>query len=164
LNVYENVELPLTYRGMKSTERKERVMAALEKVGMAHRAKHLPSQLSGGQQQRVAVARAVAGSPSILLADEPTGNLDPRTSLGIMQLLYRIYRAGTTVLVATHDAHMVDRMRRRVIELQGGRIIRDEASGLYAQKEQTTDEFSDMLDDAYHQLGRDFGSEPRPGY
>ena len=76
LNVYENVELPLTYRGMKSTERKERVMAALEKVGMAHRAKHLPSQLSGGQQQRVAVARAVAGSPSILLADEPTGNLD----------------------------------------------------------------------------------------
>jgi putative ABC transport system ATP-binding protein len=76
LNVYENVELPLTYRGMKSTERKERVMAALEKVGMAHRAKHLPSQLSGGQQQRVAVARAVGGSPSILLADQPTGNLD----------------------------------------------------------------------------------------
>ena len=80
LNVYENVELPLTYRGMKSTERKERVMAALEKVGMAHRAKHLPSQLSGGQQQRVAVARAVAGSPSILLADEPTGNLTRKTA------------------------------------------------------------------------------------
>ncbi|MEA2182785.1 MAG: cell division transport system ATP-binding protein, partial [Solirubrobacteraceae bacterium] len=98
------------------------------------------------------------------------GNLDPRTSLGIMQLLYRIYRAGTTVLVATHDAHMVDRMRRRVIELQGGRIIRDEATGLYAQKEQTTDEFSDMLDRAYGQLGRDqplgldeLDRDPSPG-
>jgi putative ABC transport system ATP-binding protein len=86
LNVYENVELPLTYRGMKSTERKERVMAALEKVGMAHRAKHLPSQLSGGQQQRVAVARAVAGSPSILLADEPTGNLDSKNGEAVMEL------------------------------------------------------------------------------
>src|SRR5258705_7783807 len=87
LNVYENVELPLTYRGMPSSERKERVMAALEKVGMAHRAKHLPSQLSGGQQQRVAVARAVAGAPSILLADEPTGNLDSKNGEAVMELL-----------------------------------------------------------------------------
>src|SRR5262249_56318231 len=85
LNVYENVELPLTYRGMKSTERKERVMAALEKVGMAHRAKHLPSQLSGGQQQRVAVAPAVAGSPSILLADEPTGNLHSKNGQALQR-------------------------------------------------------------------------------
>src|SRR3970040_339484 len=87
LNVYENVELPLTYRGMKSAERKERAVAALEKVGMAHGAKHLPSQLSGGQQQRVAVARAVAGSPSILLADEPTGNLASKKGEAVMQLL-----------------------------------------------------------------------------
>src|SRR3982751_3906262 len=94
LNVYENVELPLTYRGMKSTERKERVMAALEKVGMAHRAKHLPSQLSGGQQQRVAVARAVAGSPSILLADEPTGNLDSKHGEAVMELLRAAARPG----------------------------------------------------------------------
>ena len=89
LTVYENVELPLTYRGMKSAERKERVMAALEKVGMSHRAKHLPSQLSGGQQQRVAVARAVCGSPSILLADEPTGNLDSKNGEAVMELLQR---------------------------------------------------------------------------
>ena len=94
LNVYENVELPLTYRGMKSAERKERVMAALEKVGMAHRAKHLPSQLSGGQQQRVAVARAVAGSPSILLADEPTGNLDSKNGEAVMELLRELHREG----------------------------------------------------------------------
>ncbi len=99
LNVYENVELPLTYRGMKSAERKERVMAALEKVGMAHRAKHLPSQLSGGQQQRVAVARAVAGSPSILLADEPTGNLDSKNGEAVMELLRELHREGR------HDLH-----------------------------------------------------------
>src|ERR671921_2330510 len=97
LTVYENVELPLTYRGMKSTERKERVMAALEKVGMAHRAKHLPSQLSGGQQQRVAVARAVAGSPSILLADEPTGNLDSTNGEAVMELLPAVQRQGGTI-------------------------------------------------------------------
>ena len=92
LTVYENVELPLTYRGMKSAERKERVMAALEKVGMSHRAKHLPSQLSGGQQQRVAVARAVCGSPSILLADEPTGNLDSKNGEAVMTLLQELHR------------------------------------------------------------------------
>ena len=103
LTVYENVELPLTYRGMKSAERKERVMAALEKVGMAHRAKHLPTQLSGGQQQRVAVARAVAGSPSILLADEPTGNLDSKNGEAVMELLRELHREGATICMVTHD-------------------------------------------------------------
>src|SRR5689334_23644418 len=103
LTVYENVELPLTYRGMKAAERKERVMAALEKVGMSHRAKHLPSQLSGGQQQRVAVARAVCGSPSILLADEPTGNLDSKNGEAVMSLLQELHREGATICMVTHD-------------------------------------------------------------
>jgi cell division transport system ATP-binding protein len=110
----------------------------------------------------VSVARAFVNHPPHLLADEPTGNLDPHTSLGIMQLLYRIYRAGTTVIVATHDSHMVDRMRRRVIELQGGLIVRDEASGLYAQREQSTDEFSDMLGGAYRADPRRMPDPPAP--
>jgi putative ABC transport system ATP-binding protein len=113
LNVYENVELPLTYRGMKSTERKERVMAALEKVGMAHRAKHLPSQLSGGQQQRVAVARAVAGSPSILLADEPTGNLDSKNGEAVM------------ICMVTHDPRYA-RHADRSIHLFDGRVVEED--------------------------------------
>src|SRR5580765_3679161 len=96
LTVFENVELPLTYRGMRAAERRERANAALERVGMAHRAKHLPSQLSGGQQQRVAVARAVAGQPSILLADEPTGNLDSKNGEAVMDLLQELHRAGAT--------------------------------------------------------------------
>src|SRR5947209_769374 len=99
LTVFENVELPLTYRGMKAAERKQRVEAALERVGMAHRAKHLPSQLSGGQQQRVAVARAVAGEPLILLADEPTGNLDSRSGEAVMDLLRELHRAGATTVI-----------------------------------------------------------------
>ena len=97
LTVFENVELPLTYRGMRAAERKQRVTAALERVGMAHRAKHLPSQLSGGQQQRVAVARAVAGSPSILLADEPTGNLDSKNGEMVMDLMRELHRGGATI-------------------------------------------------------------------
>jgi putative ABC transport system ATP-binding protein len=97
LTVFENVELPLIYRGMKSAERRERVNAALERVGMAHRAKHLPSQLSGGQQQRVAVARAVGGQPSILLADEPTGNLDSKNGEAVMDLLRELHRGGATI-------------------------------------------------------------------
>ena len=97
LTVYENVELPLTYRGMRPSERKDRVMQALDKVEMAHRAKHLPSQLSGGQQQRVAVARAVAGQPSILLADEPTGNLDSKNGEAVMQLLRALHDEGSTI-------------------------------------------------------------------
>src|SRR5436305_9429757 len=103
LTVYENVELPLTYRGMNSGERKKRATEGLDRVGMAHRAKHLPSQLSGGQQRRVAVARAVGGQPSILLADEPTGNLDSTNGEAVMELLREMYRAGATMCMVTHD-------------------------------------------------------------
>jgi cell division transport system ATP-binding protein len=153
--VYDNVAYALSATGARRKEIRAKVPDVLRLTGLSTKLHNYPDQLSGGEQQRVAVARAFVNHPPLLLADEPTGNLDPHTSLGIMQLLYRIYRAGTTVLVATHDSHMVDRMRRRVIELQGGRIIRDEASGLYAQRDQTTDEFSDMLDHAYGELGRD---------
>ncbi len=124
LNVYENVELPLTYRGMKSTERKERVMAALEKVGMAHRAKHLPSQLSGGQQQRGAVARAVAGQPSILLADEPTGNLDSKNGEAVMELLRELHREGATICMVTHDPRYAAHADRGV-HLFDGRVVEE---------------------------------------
>ena len=103
LSVYENVELPLTYRGMRPSERHDRAMEALEKVEMVHRAKHLPSQLSGGQQQRVAVARAVAGQPSILLADEPTGNLDSKSGGAVMDLLQALHDEGSTICMVTHD-------------------------------------------------------------
>src|SRR4051795_591404 len=103
LTVFENVELPLTYRGMKAAERKQRAEAALERVGMGHRAKHLPSQLWGGQQQRVAVARAVAGEPLMLLADEPTGNLDSRSGESVMELLHELHRAGASICTVTHD-------------------------------------------------------------
>jgi putative ABC transport system ATP-binding protein len=127
LNVYENVELPLTYRGMKSAERKERVMAALEKVGMAHRAKHLPSQLSGGQQQRVAVARAVAGSPSILLADEPTGNLDSKNGEAVMELLRELHREGATICMVTHDPRYA-RHADRSIHLFDGRVVEEDGN------------------------------------
>ena len=127
LNVYENVELPLTYRGMKSAERKERAMAALEKVGMAHRAKHLPSQLSGGQQQRVAVARAVAGSPSILLADEPTGNLDSKNGEAVMELLRELHREGATICMVTHDPRYA-RHADRSIHLFDGRVVEEDGS------------------------------------
>ena len=127
LNVYENVELPLTYRGMKSAERKERVMAALEKVGMAHRSKHLPSQLSGGQQQRVAVARAVAGSPSILLADEPTGNLDSKNGEAVMELLRELHREGATICMVTHDPRYA-RHADRSIHLFDGRVLEEDGS------------------------------------
>jgi putative ABC transport system ATP-binding protein len=127
LTVYENVELPLTYRGMKSTERKERVMAALEKVGMSHRAKHLPSQLSGGQQQRVAVARAVGGSPSILLADEPTGNLDSKNGEAVMELLRELHREGATICMVTHDPRYA-RSAERSIHLFDGRVVEEDAA------------------------------------
>jgi putative ABC transport system ATP-binding protein len=130
LTVYENVELPLTYRGMKSSERKERVLAALERVGMAHRAKHLPSQLSGGQQQRVAVARAVAGQPSILLADEPTGNLDSKNGEAVMELLRELHRGGATICMVTHDARYASHAER-TIHLFDGRVV-EESVGLTA--------------------------------
>ena len=134
LNVYENVELPLTYRGMKSAERKERVMAALEKVGMAHRAKHLPSQLSGGQQQRVAVARAVAGAPSILLADEPTGNLDSKNGEAVMELLRELHREGATICMVTHDPRYA-RHADRSIHLFDGRVVEEDGSKHRGEKE-----------------------------
>jgi putative ABC transport system ATP-binding protein len=127
LTVYENVELPLTYRGMKAGERKERVMAALEKVGMSHRAKHLPSQLSGGQQQRVAVARAVAGHPSILLADEPTGNLDSKNGEAVMELLRELHRDGATICMVTHDPRYA-RHADRSIHLFDGRVVEEDGS------------------------------------
>ena len=122
LSVFENVELPLTYRGMKAAERRQRVAAALERVGMAHRAKHLPSQLSGGQQQRVAVARAVAGEPLILLADEPTGNLDSKSGEAVMDLLKELHQAGATICMVTHDPRYA-RHADRSIHLFDGRVV-----------------------------------------
>jgi len=122
LTVYENVELPLTYRGMPSAERKKRVQESLDKVGMAHRMKHYPSQLSGGQQQRVAVARALAGQPSILLADEPTGNLDSRNGEAVMDLLRELHREGATICMVTHDPRYA-RYADRTIHLFDGRIV-----------------------------------------
>ena len=124
LNVYENVELPLTYRGMSSAERKKRVHEALERVGMSHRVKHYPSQLSGGQQQRVAVARALAGSPSILLADEPTGNLDSANGEAVMDLLRDLHRQGATICMVTHDPRYA-RFAEREIHLFDGRIVEE---------------------------------------
>ncbi len=125
LSVYENVELPLTSRGMRSAERKERAMNALERVGMGHRAKHLPSQLSGGQQQRVAVARALVGEPSILLADEPTGNLDSRNGEAVMELLRDLHRAGSTICMVTHD-NRFSRHAERGVHLFDGRVVSEE--------------------------------------
>lgn len=122
LSVFENVELPLTYRGMSSAERKQRVTTALERVGMAHRAKHLPSQLSGGQQQRVAVARAVAGEPLILLADEPTGNLDSKSGESVMELLRELHQTGATICIVTHDPRYA-RHAERHIHLFDGRVV-----------------------------------------
>ena len=124
LTVFENVELPLTYRGMRPSERRERVTGALERVGMAHRAKHLPSQLSGGQQQRVAVARAVAGEPVILLADEPTGNLDSKSGESVMDLLRELHQTGATICMVTHDPRYA-RHADRMIHLFDGRVVDD---------------------------------------
>src|SRR5919109_60549 len=122
LTVYENVELPLTYRGMSSGERKQRVQEALERVGMSHRMKHYPSQLSGGQQQRVAVARAIAGKPLILLADEPTGNLDSKNGESVMELLRDLHRAGATICMVPHDQRYAN-FAERTIHLFDGRIV-----------------------------------------
>jgi putative ABC transport system ATP-binding protein len=124
LTVFENVELPLTYRGMKASERKTRCNAALERVGMAHRAKHLPSQLSGGQQQRVAVARAVVGEPLILLADEPTGNLDSKNGEMVMDLMRELHRGGATICMVTHDPRYAAHADRS-IHLFDGRVVEE---------------------------------------
>ncbi|MDQ3905249.1 MAG: ATP-binding cassette domain-containing protein, partial [Actinomycetota bacterium] len=126
-----NVGLPLVYRGLGRSERRRRAVEALQAVGLGHRLGHRPSQLSGGEQQRVAIARAFVNRPLVLLADEPTGNLDPDISHEIMLLLERINRTGTTVLMATHDHAIVDSMRRRVVELNLGQVVRDEARGVY---------------------------------
>jgi putative ABC transport system ATP-binding protein len=135
LNVYENVALPLTYRNMSGSERKKRAYEALERVGMSHRAKHLPSQLSGGQQQRVAVARAVAGQPSILLADEPTGNLDSKNGEAVAGLLRELHRAGATICMVTHDPRYA-RHADREVHLFDGRIVsEDEAQIQFARME-----------------------------
>ena len=125
LTVYENVELPLTYRGMAKAERRERVEAALERVGMSHRMKHYPSQLSGGQQQRVAVARAVVGSPSILLADEPTGNLDSGNAEAVMSLMGELHNEGATICMVTHDPRWAG-YADRTINLFDGRVVNDD--------------------------------------
>jgi putative ABC transport system ATP-binding protein len=128
LTVFENVELPLTYRGMKSAERAQRTKEALERVGMAHRAKHLPSQLSGGQQQRVAVARAIVGQPSIMLADEPTGNLDSKNGEAVMDLLRELHRGGATICMVTHDPRFT-RYAERTVHLFDGRVVEESAEG-----------------------------------
>ena len=122
LSVFENVELPLTYRGIRSSERRSRVGQALERVGMEHRSKHLPGQLSGGQQQRVAVARALAGRPLVLLADEPTGNLDSRNGQAVMELLDDLHQEGTTICMVTHDPRY-SRHAERTVNLFDGRVV-----------------------------------------
>ena len=127
LDVYENVELPLTYRGMPSAERKQRVQEALERVGMSHRMRHYPAQLSGGQQQRVAVARAVVGRPSILLADEPTGNLDSKNAEAVMSLMDDLHRDGATICMVTHDPRWA-RHATRTVHLFDGRVVEESGS------------------------------------
>ncbi|HSM36147.1 MAG TPA: ABC transporter ATP-binding protein [Longimicrobiales bacterium] len=126
LTVYENVELPLSYRGVSAAERKERVLAALERVDMAHRTKHFPAQLSGGQQQRVAVARAIAGDPLILLADEPTGNLDSTNGEAVMALLHELHDTGSTICMVTHDPRYAE-AAQRAIHLFDGKVVKDHA-------------------------------------
>jgi cell division transport system ATP-binding protein len=143
-NVYDNVAYALQVIGAGRAAIKTQVPEILRLVGLSTKLHNYPDQLSGGEQQRVSIARAFVNHPPLLLADEPTGNLDPETSIDIMRLLYRINRTGTTVLVATHDAAMVNKMRRRVLELSRGRIVRDEATGLYTRDE-TTREFAQRL-------------------
>jgi cell division transport system ATP-binding protein len=135
--VYDNVAYALQVTGRGRREIRDKVPDILRLTGLATKLHNYPDQLSGGEQQRVSIARAFVNHPPLLLCDEPTGNLDPETSIGIMQLLYRINRTGTTVLVATHDHAMVDKMRRRVIELAEGQIVRDETAGLYTGDETT---------------------------
>jgi cell division transport system ATP-binding protein len=137
--VYANVAYSLEVIGESRQSIRRKVPDILRLVGLSTKLHNYPDELSGGEQQRVSIARAFVNHPPLLLADEPTGNLDPETSIGIMQLIYRINRTGSTVIVATHDKEMVDKMRRRVIELREGRIVRDELSGLYRPDESTTE-------------------------
>ena len=142
--------------GASRSEIRAKVPDALRLVGLADKVKNFPDQLSGGEQQRLSVARAFVNHPPLLLADEPTGNLDPITSVGIMQVLYRINRTGTTVVVVTHDREMVDKMRRRVIASTPAAVVRDQAAGMYADEESTR-EFAARLRD---EMGVE-GEEPR---
>ena len=137
--VYDNVAYALQVTGTGRGQIKRQVPEILRMVGLGAKIHNYPDQLSGGEQQRVSVARAFVNHPPLLLADEPTGNLDPETSIGIMQLLYRINRSGTTMIVVTHDRDMVDKMKRRVVQLHEGRVIRDQAAGMYASEEDTTE-------------------------
>ncbi|MDN5562677.1 cell division ATP-binding protein FtsE [Luteococcus japonicus] len=130
-NVHENVAFALQVIGKPNAEIKQLVPETLEMVGLTGKGHRLPEELSGGEQQRVAIARAFVNRPQILIADEPTGNLDPTTSVGIMKLLDRINKTGTTVIMATHDSTIVDQMRRRVIELDAGNVVRDQTKGVY---------------------------------
>jgi cell division transport system ATP-binding protein len=141
-SVYDNVAYALQVIGASRGEIRRKVPDALRLVGLADKVKSLPDQLSGGEQQRLSVARAFVNHPPLLLADEPTGTLDPNTSVGIMQVLYRINRTGTTVVVVTHDRDMVDKMRRRVIALDSGRVVRDQAAGTYTPDDESTREFA----------------------
>ncbi len=134
LTVKENVELPLTYRGMPAAERNKRVTDALERVGMGHRVGHYPAQLSGGQQQRVAVARAIAGTPSVLLADEPTGNLDSTNGEQVMGLLQELHREGATIVMVTHDPRYAEHAERS-IHMFDGQVVREERSAVAAELE-----------------------------
>jgi cell division transport system ATP-binding protein len=142
--VYANVAYALEVIGESRESIRRKVPDILRLVGLSTKLHNYPDELSGGEQQRVSIARAFVNHPPLLLADEPTGNLDPETSIGIMQLIYRINRTGTTVVVASHDREMVDKMRRRVIELNQGRIIRDQLAGMY-QYEESTSEFAVRL-------------------
>jgi cell division transport system ATP-binding protein len=142
--VYANVAYALEVIGESRESIRRKVPDILRLVGLSTKLHNYPDELSGGEQQRVSIARAFVNHPPLLLADEPTGNLDPETSIGIMQLIYRINRTGTTVVVATHDREMVDKMRRRVIELNQGRLIRDQAGGMY-QHDESTSEFAVRL-------------------
>jgi len=137
--VYANVAYALEVIGENRQMIRRKVPDILRLVGLSTKLHNYPDELSGGEQQRVSIARAFVNHPPLLLCDEPTGNLDPETSIGIMQLIYRINRTGTTVVVATHDKEMVDKMRRRVVELREGRVIRDEQSGLYRPDESTSE-------------------------
>jgi cell division transport system ATP-binding protein len=157
-NVYDNVAYALQVIGASRSEIRRKVPDALRLVGLADKVKNFPDQLSGGEQQRLSVARAFVNHPPLLLADEPTGNLDPNTSIGIMQVLYRINRTGTTVVVVTHDNEVVDKMRRRVIALDQGRVVRDQAAGTYSADDESTREFAARLRD---EMGVD---DERPSY
>src|SRR4051794_30032296 len=137
--VYDNVAYSLQVIGESRESIRRKVPDILRLVGLSTKLHNYPDQLSGGEQQRVSIARAFVNHPPLLIADEPTGNLDPETSIGIMQLIYRINRTGTTVVVATHDREMVDKMRRRVIELREGRVIRDQTAGTYSEAESTVE-------------------------